>query len=208
MIWWNRCTCSRSGVTRSGGLPPGKNDQGVRLMPTLDLSVDEGLLDHGDHHLQALAFGHQAQVLRPYADHHVAGASLRAGSNACLGRRTDVAPNSTVSSRTKRGEQVHCTRADEARAEQVGGPVAQCHRLDPVVRDVHRGEADSPLQPGDLGSGGDVQRGVEVRERPVVRRGVRAGERPSRRSAGPPCRPMRWGTGRAGGPSVRSPHRG
>ena len=50
---------------------------------------------------------------------------------------------------------------------QHGDPVAHRHRLDLVVGDVHRGDAEAPLELGDLGAGLHAELGVEVRQRLV-----------------------------------------
>ena len=88
----------------------------------------------------------------------------------------------------RRVEQVHRGAADEAADEEVDGPVverlrvvdllelalahhgdavAHRHRLDLVVRDVDRGDAEVGLQLRDLGARLDAQLRVEVRERLV-----------------------------------------
>ena len=48
-----------------------------------------------------------------------------------------------------------------------GDPVAHRHRLDLVVRDVHRGHGEPALQRGDLAARLHAQLGVEVRQRLV-----------------------------------------
>ncbi len=85
-------------------------------------------------------------------------------------------------------DEVHRRGADEARHEEVGrpvvhvarrvdllqqavledrDPVAHGHGLDLVVGDVHGGDAEATLQPGDLGAGLHAQLGVQVRQRLV-----------------------------------------
>ena len=65
---------------------------------------------------------------------------------------------------------------------QHGDAVAHRHRLDLVVGDVDRGDAEPALQRGDLGAGLHAQLGVEVRQRLVHQEHLRlAHDRPAHR---------------------------
>lgn len=71
-------------------------------------------------------------------------------------------------------------------ASQYDDPVAQGHRLGLVVGDVHRGGAQPPLQPGDLGAHPHPETGVEVGQRFVHQKGLRvADDRAAHRDALP-----------------------
>ena len=71
----------------------------------------------------------------------------------------------TLAGRVNRSRGVaHCCSTPSL---QHGDAVAHRHRLDLVVGDVHRGDAEPALEGGDLGAGLDAQLGVEVRQRLV-----------------------------------------
>ena len=67
---------------------------------------------------------------------------------------------------------------------QHGDPLAERHRLDLVVRHVHRRDAEPLVQPRELGAHRDAQLRVEVRERLVHQERLRlAHDRPAHRDA-------------------------
>ena len=125
------------------------------------------------------------QVLRAHPEHD--GRAVDPGQRRPRQWKVEVAePHAAISMREL--EQVHAGRAEESRDEPVRGPVvhlprrgallqhaaiehgdavAHRHGLDLVVRDVDRGDAQTPLQPGDLRPRLDPQLGIEIGQRLV-----------------------------------------
>src|SRR5512143_712965 len=161
-----------------------------------DASVDDDLvaerLDHGDDDLERRARrpGLLVEVLGPDAhDHAEAVVSGRAREQGRRGREDEpVAGQEGPSLFDASLQAVDRRRPEEARDEKVlraavdverradlledpvvedGDPVAQSHRLDLVVGDVDRRRRIALLEPRQLGSHLDPQRGVEIRERLV-----------------------------------------
>jgi hypothetical protein len=133
------------------------------------------------------------EILRPQPDDHLSAAApgdrgRKRRRRQLEPRRAEARDHAAVRALQPGPNEVHRRGADEPGHEQVGRPlvqplrrvqlddppvahhgdaVAHRHRLDLVVRDVHRRRPEPLLELLDLGTHLDAQLGVEVRERLV-----------------------------------------
>ena len=161
------------------------------------------LLDHArldvERRLSGLCEGRVLEAFGPDAEHDLVradrGSSLR-HRNAELTEHERVSVDGGL-------DEVHRRRPDERRDEQAprlvvqalrrveledlprahdGDAVAERHRLDLVVRDVHRRDSETLVQLRERSAHADAQLRVEVRERLVHEEGLRlAHDRPAHR---------------------------